>query len=163
MTRMAISPRLAMRIFLNIRPQKVRQGTTGRAGKSRGSRQQGGRNVWEFSGPVGLLGLDQHDVLRAAGGGDHVHSAQAGLRCRHRRLNGRLIHVVEGDLGAVRHATEGDAVETLLRAEVFPLIVILSPGFMGSGSTFVILGRALMSQTGALSTESPGPPTDGTS
>src|SRR5712691_1707599 len=44
-----------------------------------------------------------------------------------------------------------------------PLIVILSPGFMGSGSTFVILGRALMSQTGALSTESPGPPTDGTS
>src|SRR5439155_4375844 len=44
-----------------------------------------------------------------------------------------------------------------------PLIVILSPGFMGSGSIFVILGRALMSQTGALSTESPGPPTDGTS
>src|SRR5438552_25963 len=44
-----------------------------------------------------------------------------------------------------------------------PLIVILSPGFMGSGSIFVILGRARMTQTGAMSTESPGPPTDVTS
>src|SRR3989449_11736508 len=39
MTRMAISQRLAMRILLNILPQKVRQGITGRASKSRGSRE----------------------------------------------------------------------------------------------------------------------------
>src|SRR5437660_9948556 len=100
MTRMAISPRLAMRIFLNIRPQKVRQGTTGRAGKSRGTRKGAiasadERNLWEFPDPVGLLRLDQHDGLRAAAAGDHVDPGHAWLDRRHRRLNGRLVHVFE--------------------------------------------------------------------
>src|SRR3989440_9662412 len=83
--------------------------------------QREGRNVLELPGPVRLFGLDQHDVLRAAAARDHVDPGYAGLDCRHGCLNGRLVHIFEGDLGAVRHAPKGDALETLLRAEVLTL------------------------------------------
>src|SRR5438093_10598100 len=104
MTRMAISPRLAMRILLNILPRKMRQRITGRASKSRGPREgregysREGRNWLELPGPVRLFGLDQHDCLRAAPAGDHVDPCQPWLDRRHRRLNGRLVHVLERDL-----------------------------------------------------------------
>src|SRR2546430_2730059 len=82
--------------------------------------QQGGRNVLELPGPVRLFDLDQHNGLRAAAAGDHVDPGYAGLDRRHGCLNGRLVHIFEGDLGTVRHAAKGDALEALLRAEVFP-------------------------------------------
>src|SRR5437016_6344484 len=85
----------------------------------------------ELPGPVRLFGLDQHDSLRTAGGGDYVDPCQTGLDRRHCRLNGRLVQVLERNLGAIGHGPEGDADEAFLRAEIFPLDRDLVPWLHG--------------------------------
>src|SRR3989449_1583225 len=118
---------------------RAREQVEGLAGMVRWLQREG-RNVLELPGPVRLFGLDQHDGLRAAAASDHVDPRQPGLDRRHRRLNGRLVHVLERDLGAIGHGPEGDADETFLRAEIFPLDRDLVPRLRGVRLDFRDLG-----------------------
>src|SRR3989338_4149754 len=135
MMRMAISPRLATRIFFNIPVEPVEvtafeksaQGSTG----AYASRVGGTENVPETRG---LFRLEQDDGLCAASARDHVELAEADLDVRDGRLDGRLVDELVRRGGSRRPArSEEDAVEAFLLAEVFALDGDLVPGLQGIG------------------------------